>query len=371
MPDQLTALVATDWKVLTTVSVLTLLALILVARSVRKLAKVKGLTEKMVAPVMLGGMIWSAEAVWALTEGVAFGLRIATFAVLEFMLLIAMSRAKECMRTDGHPGRSGQTAWIIASAIAFVAFVAGIFLYHSFVEAVLRPAIPLLLTKVWWDGILGNGPRKTGSFKWTPRNLLILMGAIEADDRDVKTVNRDRLIQRMTTLYYDSLYGPDGKREKLRSRLARLTLDADDEIIRAVQLRVRRTSWTTATPLPYDVTQTGDAPADADATQPDAADDAPRDAGVALPPKRRIKGMTQGATSGDAPDADPATQAASLVLTQGMSTREAAKKVGGVSASTVLRRIEKLRATHPDAPADAALTHPPINRRPVLAEGAN
>lgn len=359
---------AGDPRVLIGGAILALILLILAARGVRRLAKVRNLAEKAVAPVMFGGMIWSAEAIWLLTKDVNVGVRIATFAVLEFMLLIAMARAKESMRVNGHPGISGQSAWLFASVIALVAFVAGVFLYHSIVEAILRPAIPLLLTKLWWDGIVGEGRRKTGSFKWTPRWLLIQIGAIEEDDRDVKTVNRDRLIQRMTDMYYASLYGPEKKRDKIRSKLARKTLDADDEMIAEVMRRVRRTGWTTAEPLPYDPTQATDAADDApmthtltrQMTQPDAA----RDADVARPPTRRVRA----ATSGDAADAGKAMQAALLYMTQpDMSYRKAADAVGGTSEPSVRRKVKELRDASTGAPGDADLTHPQTNGHPVLA----
>jgi len=363
MLDNAIDTLVTDPKALIGGAVLALVSLIFVGRKVRN-AKAGKIADKLVGPVMFAGMIWSADAVWVLTGpdhlALPTPLRIAMFAVLEFALLVAMLRAKDSMDRIGHTGRYGATAWL--TAIAGFGFILG-FYEGGLVVAAFRPLIPLMLTKLWWDGVLGDSPRKTGSFKWTPRNLLIRLGAIDADDRDVKTVNRDRLIQRMTDLYYDSLYGPEGKRETRRTRLARLTLDADDKVIREVMHRVRRTQWTTAEPLPYDLTQPDDAAVTHGATQADA--------GVAVPPVRRVKHATQTLTSGDPAGADPATQAASLVLTQGLSTREAARKVGGVSPSTVLRRVEKLRDAQPDAPGDAALTHNPINGHPVLAESAN
>ncbi|PRY24033.1 AsnC family protein [Pseudosporangium ferrugineum] len=355
MIDNAINAILSDWRAILGGALLALAVVIVIGRKVRN-SKAGKIADKLVGPVMFAGMIWSADAVWILTGpqflGLPAPLRIAMFAVLEFALLVAMLRAKDSMDRIGRTGAHGGSAWLIASLIALFGFVLGL-VEGGLVVAVFRPIIPLVLTKLWWDGVLGDSPRKAGSFKWTPRKLLILMGAIDADDRDVKTVNRDRLIQRMTDLYYDSLYGPEGKRQKLRTRLARLTLDADEEIIREVMRRVRRTQWTTAAPLPYDVTQHDDATV----TQPVTQSDAARDARVAVSPARRVKHVTQALTSGDATDADPATQAASLVLTQGLSTREAARKVGGVSPSTVLRRVEKLR----DATGDAPLTQNPIN----------
>ncbi len=359
----------TDPKTLIGGAILAAVGLIIIGRKVRN-AKAGKIADKLVGPVMFAGMIWSADAVWILTGpdhlDLPTPLRVAMFAVLEFALLVAMLRAKDSMDRIGRPGAHGGTAWLIALAIAVFGFILGL-AEGGLVVAAFRPLIPLALTKLWWDGILGDSERKGGSFKWTPRNLMIRLGAIDADERDVKTVNRDRLIQRMTDLYYDSQYGPEGKRLKLRTRLARLTLDADEEIIREVMHRVRRTQWTTAAPLPYDLTQPDDAAVTQGVTQPDAA----RDTGVAVPPARRVKHVPQSLTSGDATDADPVAQAVQLVKTHGMSPRKAAAQVGGTSASTVTRRLKDLDTTQLDAPADASVTHPPINGHPVLAESAN
>jgi hypothetical protein len=361
MLDKAIDTLLTDPRALIGGAILALVVLIVVGRKVRS-AKAGRIADKLVGPVMFAGMIWSADAVWVLTGpeflNLPTPLRIAMFAVLEFALMVAMLRAKDSMDRIGHTGAHGASAWLIASLIAFFGFILGLY-EGGLVVAAFRPIIPLVLTKLWWDGVLGDSERKAGSFKWTPRNLLIHLGAIDADDRDVKTVNRDRLIQRMTTLYYKRVNAPEDKRAALDTRLARLTLDADDEIIREVMRRVRRTSWTKAEPLPYDVTR----PDDAGVTQADAS----RDAGVAVPPVRRVKHVKQPVTRYDAPEADAAVRAANLVLTQGLSTRKAAEKVGGVSPSTVQRRVEKLRDARADAPGDAPLTQDLINGHDVLA----
>lgn len=366
MNDTLDSLLGNDALLLTAAGgvVLVLTILIIVLRKVRK-TKAGKIADKLTGPVMFGGMLWSADAVWIITGSdyldLPTPLRIAMFAVLEFMLLVAMLRAKDSMDRVGHTGRHGQTVWLIASLIALFGFVLGMY-EGGIVVAAFRPIVPLMLTKLWSDGVLGDGARKAGAFKWTLRNLLIALGAIEADERDVRDVNRARLIQRMVECDRKRASATDGstRKTRLEGKLIRLSEKADPEIIAEVRRKRALSNWWSVTqlkkrPLTQD-DMPGDALADAAVTQRGDV----RMTQVALAPSRRSKSLT----SGGAGDADAATQAASLVLTQGLSTREAAKKVGGVSPSTVLRRVEKLRDAAGDAPEQ-------VNGHPVLTHSEN
>ena len=186
MLDKTIDTLLTDPKALIGGAVLALVVLIVIGRRARN-AKAGKIADKLVGPVMFAGMIWSADAVWVLTGpeylDLPTPLRIGMFSVLEFALLVAMLRAKDSMDRIGRTGAHGASAWLIASAIALFGFILGLY-EGGLVVAAFRPLVPLMLTKLWWDGILGDSERKAGSFKWTPRNLLILLGAIDADDRD-------------------------------------------------------------------------------------------------------------------------------------------------------------------------------------------
>jgi len=215
-----------------------------VARRMRKLARSERPDGPLSNLTMLVGLGWSSEAVWVLTGRAGFptSLRLLMFFVLESLLVLAMIRAKRAMREYGHPGRSGRTAWIVASAMAVVA--AGV--AHSFAEAVLRLLIPLLVTLAWWDGLLGEGAKRrqgVSSWRWTPRRFLLLIGAIEPGERDVETVHRERLIQQMTRLEFKRRHGSERFTERRADRLARLSLTADDGVIDAVRERVDRALW--------------------------------------------------------------------------------------------------------------------------------
>jgi hypothetical protein len=376
---------------------------ILLTRAVRRFAAAEKRAEKLTGPVMFGGMVWSAEAVWELTGPKAadlpIGLRIAIFTVLEFMLFVAMLRTAESMKTNGHPGRSGKLAWGIAGLMALVGFIVGAFLDENIGVAVFRPVVPIVLTTLWWIGVIGEGdPNDTSSWNWTPRNLLIRMGALKPGQQDVKKIQRDHLIQRMTDLYYPIAFNVDGlnptKVKKIKERLAKLTLDADDEIIREVQRRVARTSWTTAQLLPYTATN----PSTTDADEPDDETDAPtttrqetapttrQPKRVEVPPTRRIKAPSRAATSGDASGDDPATKAAWLVVTRGISNQKAADEIGGTSEPSVRRRVKTIRegiangtiqppATNtsdaPTNPSEPAVTGPIDEPKESVAAGVN
>lgn len=225
--------------------VLTVLALIWVARRVRRIAKSERPDEPLSNLAMLIGLGWSSEAIWEVTgriDGMPTQVRILIFFVLEVLLVLAMIRARRNMRDFGHPGRSGRTAWIVAVVMAVVAGVAS----HSIPEALLRVAIPLLVTNQWWDGLIGDGAKKPAdatSWRWTPRRLLLWLGAIEPGERDVETVHRERLVQQMTKLEFRRRHGSEKQTERAARRLARMSLTADDDIVAQVRDRVDRAMW--------------------------------------------------------------------------------------------------------------------------------
>lgn len=231
------------------------LLLILVASRVWKIARSERPDGPLSNLVMLVGLGWSSEAVWELTGRAHFptSLRLLMFFVLESLLVLAMIRSKRAMRDHGHPGRSGRTAWIVASAMALVAAAVA----DSFAEGVLRLLIPLLVTLAWWDGLLGEGAKRrqdASSWRWTPRRLLLWVGAIEPGERDVETVHRERLVQQMTRLEFKRRHGAERFAQRRAARLARLSLTADDEVIAAVRERVGRALW-------FDVKQDSAVPA--------------------------------------------------------------------------------------------------------------
>lgn len=241
-PDLLPLMQRTD--VVIAGLVLSTLVLLWVVRRVRKIAKSDRPDDALSNLAMLIGLGWSSEAVWELTgrAGLPISLRLLLFFVLETLLVLAMIRAKRAMKEFGWPGRSGRTAWIVASAMALV----GVGAAGSFGEAVLRLLIPLLVTNAWWDGLVGEGVKpddQVSSWRWTPRRFLLWIGAIEPGERDVETVHRERLTQTMTRLEFRRRHGSERQKERAAQKLARLSLTADDDIVAAVRGRVDRAMW--------------------------------------------------------------------------------------------------------------------------------
>lgn len=224
---------------------LTALVLIWLARRVRRIARSERPDDALANLAMLIGLGWSSEVIWEITQNqlhFPIGLTLLLFFVLESLLLLAMMRAKRHVREFGWPGRFGTTAWIVAGSMSTVA----VFASHSLAEAALRAAIPLLVTKQWWDGLVGGTakrPETASSWRWTPRRLLLALGAIEPGERDVETVNRERVTQQMTRLEFRRRHGSPRQQERAARKLARMSLTADDDMISVVRQRVDRATW--------------------------------------------------------------------------------------------------------------------------------
>ncbi|GLW31888.1 hypothetical protein [Actinoplanes regularis] len=244
LPDTVVS-VLTHREVLIAGLVLAVTLLVWLGRRVRKLATSERPDDALSNLVMVIGLGWSSEAVWEISRHrlhFSLGLTLLLFFVFEALLSLAMIRAKRHMRDFGWPGRFGTTAWTIGACMALVAMVAS----HSIPEAVLRMLIPLLLVKQWWDGLVGGAskrPADASTWRWTPRRLLLALGAIEPGERDVHTVHRERLVQQMTTLYHRYNHGSRRFKSRRAARLARLSLTADDAIIAEVQRRGDRALW--------------------------------------------------------------------------------------------------------------------------------
>jgi hypothetical protein len=195
---------------------------------------------------MVIGFGWSSEAVWVLTgpggADLPGPIRIALFCVFEVILVVFMVRAKRNVRLLGHPGRAGRATWVVATGMSLVA----VWTAHNAGEAFLRILVPLLLTAMWWDGLVGEGAvRRDGatSWRWTPRRLLLWLGAIEPGERDVEQVHLERLTQQMTRLEFRRRHGGESSAGRAARKLARLSLVADDDVIDEVRRRVDRAVW--------------------------------------------------------------------------------------------------------------------------------
>lgn len=191
------------------------------------------------------GYGWSAEAMWEVATiklGVGAGFALLAFFVFESQLGTSMLRAERHKATRIRRDRHIRAAWITAAiAGGVVAFAA-----DSPVEVVLRPVIPLLVVYQWWVGLTDEDQaddETPSSWAWTPRRLLIRLGAIRPGAGDVVTLDAQYRIARMTTLYYRHQHGVRWARRWRAGRLARLSLDASAGMKAEVQRRVAGATW--------------------------------------------------------------------------------------------------------------------------------
>jgi hypothetical protein len=196
----------------------------------------------------------SAEGMWMVAVQklhLAPEVAVCVFFVVEALMLNSATHARAyykatTVRDDdgkiikpGRPGKHGRAVWIIAAVGGtVVAFNA-----HSVTEFLLRLALPLGWALMWWNELTQDGTsesEETSRWRWTPRRLLLWLGAIEPGDRDMKTINRDRLRATMTELRCELEAAPEKKRDKIERKLRKLARDADDSDIAEVGGRVTR-----------------------------------------------------------------------------------------------------------------------------------
>lgn len=221
-------------------------ALVLTVKGARRFLRSERPDEPLSNVAMLMGFGWSSEAVWVLAGPTGANLitpiRWSLFVIFEVVMTVFMIRAKRNVKHLDHPGRAGRIAWLVAAGMSLVAVTTA----HNLGEAFLRLLVPFLLTAMWWDGLVGEGRARredATSWRWTPRRLLLAVGAIEPGERDVASVHRERLTQQMVRLYFEVKHGPAKKLERRKARLARLSLAADPEIIACVSEQVDRATW--------------------------------------------------------------------------------------------------------------------------------
>jgi hypothetical protein len=373
-------LAALNWKILAGGGFLVLLVGYLVARRLVPLFRDPKVDEKLSSAFTVIGLSWSAEAMWEIAHGkmeLETGLCVLIFMIFEAALFISMLRAKRHMVEFGWPGRYGKTVWGLALFIGLVSTTVS----GSFSEVLVRFAVPLVVAKLWWDGVIGGAQRPADEVEseWTFTVDRMLRGLRL---KRQKAASRDVLVERMTRLEFLRVHGSQrfGAAGRRAWKLRQMALKASDDVIAEVRHNVARADWFTVTqdgdaavtrPAAEIVTHAdaiGDAaPAGSDdavvtrLTQArDARRDAADDAVVTQPEVTQIHRAEPAVTSGDAvtqaPMTDPATQAALLYRTgQFKSLRAAADAIPGASEATTRRRFKDM-ADQGDAPVRELVT---------------
>jgi hypothetical protein len=226
-----------------------IVVLVLAGLVVMRSRRATGTFDKRFASlVMLAGLAWSAEAMYEIATG-TFGLpqeaALVICGVFEAALWIVMRRAERTMDQFGWPGKAGRTVWFMAAGMGLVAAVNAHTVdkpdQWSAGPAVFRLAIPVVVTVLWWGGLVGEGAKPEGqesSWLWTPSKVLVRLGLKAPGKNDVAMVQRDWLADRMTKLEFNRRFGPEDKQGAAKLKLAKLALGADPEIISVVLARV-------------------------------------------------------------------------------------------------------------------------------------
>ncbi|GGM22497.1 hypothetical protein ACFFX1_11100 [Dactylosporangium sucinum] len=221
------------------------LTVAMLAWGVRRAVR-SGRPDKHLAMVsLLIGFSWSAEAMWKVATqklDLAPAFALFAFVVFETQLAVEMIRAERSQKEHGRPGKHGKAAWMIAVVMGCIAAAAS----DSFVEVLLRFAVPLLVTHQWWAGMTGDGVTKAAdaiSWTWTPRRLLVALGLARPGAQDLATVDRQRHIQAMVKLRHqlhlaDKPGTKPGKVQRLTAQLHKLALNSDPDMLDEVRDKI-------------------------------------------------------------------------------------------------------------------------------------
>lgn len=241
--DLLNTLPPIDWRwayvVLAAGIALTLLALL--ARRIGR----HNLAGRVTAVAAALGLGWSAQGMWdTAVHHYHQDVIVASvlFAVFEAMLIAKMLRAHQ-YRTDlVRRAKPVRAVWTIATVMGLV-----VALGEGWAQAPARLAIPLLVAYGWYTDLTADDDPATAlatSWRWTPRRLGLALGLLEPGARDARTIDRDRLRDRLTRMAFRIHHAPAWLNDALRRpiRLAKLKTLADDADLSVVRTRLARMS---------------------------------------------------------------------------------------------------------------------------------
>lgn len=220
------------------------LALILLAALIRRIGKGDA-AGKVTALATVLGLGWSAQgmldtAINRYDQPVLVAAVL--FVVFEAWLVGRMLRARQYRQDYGRRGKFVTSVVIGALVMALV-----VALGEGWAQAPGRLAIPLLVAYGWYTDLTADDDPKAKpktSWRWTPRRGLLAIGALEPGERDVETIDRDRLRDRLTKLAFRRKHGSAVVNDLFRRevRMSRLKTIADDDDLAAVRTRLARMS---------------------------------------------------------------------------------------------------------------------------------
>lgn len=227
-------------------------ALILLALLLRRLGQ-RGLSTAVTGVATILGLGWSAQGMWdTAVHEYQQDVVVASvlFVVFEAMQVARMLKAAQYRADPARRTKHVRAVWVIAVIMAAV-----VALGEGWTQAPARLAIPLLVAYGWWTDLTADddpAQKMATSLRWTPRRIGLAIGMLEPEQRDARTIDTDRLRDRMTTLAFRLHHGTtllnDVFRRDIRlSRLKTLAAPADlDEVRR----RLAQMSVDLMKPLP-------------------------------------------------------------------------------------------------------------------------
>jgi hypothetical protein len=237
-----------DWQLIALIGAPALLALFVL---VTLLSKRPDRRITMLATAI--GLGWSAQGMWDTATkhyGVTEQLAAVLFVLFEAFMVGRMLTANIYRDDPVRRARPVRFVWTLAVVMGAVVALA-----EGPSQAPLRFSVPLLVAWNWYlDLTADDDPAKAErtSWRWTPRRLLLAVGALEPGERDVETVDRDRHIARMTMLAFRLKNGEKHVSDVLhrKERLMRLALAADEGMVREMHERLDRSEAILTRPEP-------------------------------------------------------------------------------------------------------------------------
>lgn len=238
----LTAALTGDWRVLVPAAAGLLGALFVAAWLLRRKGRGK-LARRVTSAATLLGLGWSAQGMWDTAVHhyhqdivVAWVL----FVVFEAMLAARMLKAHEYRADRGRRARHVQSVWVIASVMAAV-----VALGEGPAQAPARLAIPLLVAYGWYVDLIADddpGEHRRTSWRWTPRELGLAIGALKRGSKDVETIDQDALRDQLVKLAFREHHGAELANDLLRRkvRLQRLQTLATEADLAEARARLAR-----------------------------------------------------------------------------------------------------------------------------------
>jgi hypothetical protein len=199
-------------------------------------------------------LAWTSEGMWEVaTQRLGFPVpfAVATFFVVEAMMLASAMRATQHRDTKGVPGPSGTFVWVLAAVFGLVvALNAG-----SLVEFVMRMALPVAAVGLWWNGLTAERPTDTeemlaerrrradareATWTLTPRSVLVRWGLMKPGKTSTTQAQREHQMRRMVVVADRAATRTGRRREWALRRLQAMTRSADAAMVREVAVRVDR-----------------------------------------------------------------------------------------------------------------------------------